>query len=136
MDNNIPVYFISNERWLARGWTNETGKKVIEKKLDKIILINKVDIIDENGNISYDFPHWKQAPAEVEKICFSFDKLKEKRKEYFEEKIKIYKEECETLEGFLNFPLKHEISGEYVDYEAKEVYEEIIEKYLKEYKGE
>lgn len=136
MDNNIPVYFISNERWLARGWTNETGKKVIEKKLDKIILINKVDIIDENGNISYDFPHWKQAPAEVEKICFSFDKLKEKRKEYFEEKIKIYKEECETLEGFLNFPLKHEISGEYVDYEAKEVYEEMIEKYLKEYKGE
>ena len=43
--------------------------KIIEKKLDKIILINKVDIIDENGNILYDFPHWKQAPVEIEKIC-------------------------------------------------------------------
>lgn len=65
MDNNIQVYFISNERWLARGWTNETGKKIIEKKLDKTILINRVDIIDENGNILYDFPHWKEAPARV-----------------------------------------------------------------------
>lgn len=135
MDNNIPVYFMHCEQF-AKGYINGETKAIIDNKTYKIVSVNNVHMIRDDGLIKSGSPRWKQMPVRVEEICFSLDGLKEKSKNYFEEKKNEYRKECNTLKGFLDFPLKYEICGENIDYEAREVYEEIIEKYLKEYKGE
>lgn len=135
MDNNIPVYFMHCEQF-AKGYINKETIAVVKDKTEKIISIYNVNIIREDGLVKYNSLHWKRMPVRTEEICFSFAELKEKSRNYFERKKEKYKEECETLEGFLNFPLNYEINGEDMDYEAREVYEEMVEKYLKEHKGE
>ena len=135
MDNNIPVYFMHCEQF-AKGYINKKTIAVVKDKTEEIISIYNVNIIREDGLVKYSSLHWKRMPVRTEEVCFSFADLKEKSRNYFKRKKEEYKKECETLQGFLNFPLKYEISGEYADYEAREVYEEMVEKYLKEYKGE
>lgn len=69
-------------------------------------------------------------------IYSSFEDAKKDVSIFIAAKKLKYISECSTLKGLLNFPLKHKISGEYMDYEAEEVYRIMKDKMLQTIYGE
>ena len=69
-------------------------------------------------------------------LYFSYRKALTAYKKHSKDKKEQYRKECSTIEGLLRFPLTYDIKSIDMDSEAAEVYKEMVEKYLKEHKGE
>ena len=138
MDNNIPVYFMHYEQ-LAKGYIRKEVKTIIDNKIQKEVPIDNVHLIRDDGLVACGSPYWRQMFVRVGKIYFSLAELIKDSKSYFdcfEETMEKYRNECNTLKGFLEFPLKYFTSREHLNFEATTAYKEKMNKILELFSGE